>query len=135
MSKATKIVNDPEVEFKNPIHFVPVETEDYDGTADAEISTYFEKRMEKGPDGGLSHSLRGYPLKGKVFDFPEGFSGLVLKDGSRQRLSVKDEKVLRSLGSIESFTYWNYDKDVEARDDGLRMAMEWIPLSNALHSA
>ncbi|QQP56507.1 Uncharacterized protein FKW44_001194 [Caligus rogercresseyi] len=118
MSKATKIVNDPEVEFKNPIHFVPVETEDYDGTADAEISTYFEKRMEKGPDGGLSHS--------KVFDFPEGFSGLVLKDGSRQRLSVKDEK---------SFTYWNYDKDVEARDDGLRMAMDWIPLSNALHSA
>uniref|UniRef100_A0A0K2TH36 Uncharacterized protein n=1 Tax=Lepeophtheirus salmonis TaxID=72036 RepID=A0A0K2TH36_LEPSM len=122
---------------KKNVHYVPVETEDYDGSAESEVKNYFEKKIkidDVTSSGDLTNTLRGYPLNGKIFQIPEGYSGLIVKDGCRKTLSVKEDKEVRTIGEIDSFYYWNYDKNVNAQDDGLRMAMEWLPIAKALHS-
>lgn len=78
----------------------------------------------------LSASFRGYPLKGKRLEFPEGYRGVVL----HERIKIDNDKEDRRLYVTHNFntmTLWNWDKKPSA-NDAFQRAMDWIDIAEAV---
>ncbi|KAJ8922456.1 hypothetical protein NQ315_004403 [Exocentrus adspersus] len=99
---------------------------------DASVAQYFDNYVKTKEDGTLSGSFRGYPLRGKKVQVPEGYSGLVLHESSRPS-DDKEERTFHVAGKFEEMTFWNWDK-ATGDGDGITRALEWIEIAKALHS-
>ncbi|XP_030749099.1 ribonuclease H2 subunit C [Sitophilus oryzae] len=98
---------------------------------DTPVSKYFEPYI-KSENEILKGSFRGYPLKGKKIDIPEGYVGLVVHESIRPT-NEKDDRKFYVINKFNEFTYWNWDK-IPSKNDNFLKAMDWIDIAEVLHS-
>lgn len=110
------------------IHYIPATIR---GDGPAKVEQYFEGYTEEQEDKILLNALRGFPLRGKHFSLPEGFSGIIFQE-TQKPLSADEERNFSFAGAFKQFTYWNYDK-IPSKNDPLEKALDWIELSHMLH--
>ncbi|XP_053684804.1 uncharacterized protein LOC128734566 [Sabethes cyaneus] len=101
------------------------------GDGPAKVKQYFDSYTEQLEDKTFVNALRGYPLRGKQFDLPDGYSGVILQE-TQKPLSSDDDRKFTFGGAFKQFTYWNYDK-TPSRNDPLVKALDWIKVSEVLH--
>lgn len=99
---------------------------------DAEVSKYFDNYVKCGDDNILSTSFRGYPLRGKKLELPDGYVGLIFHETIRPA-TEKDERRFYVVGEFVEITYWNWDKS-PTLNDPFAQALQWIDIAEALHS-
>lgn len=100
--------------------------------ASGKVKEYFDTYVKADNDNVLSASFRGYPLKGKCVELPDGYKGLFLHETLRP-CTDKEERKFYASKSFDSITYWNWDK-VPSKNDLIYQAMDWIDIAEVLHS-
>ncbi|XP_055533276.1 uncharacterized protein LOC129723227 [Wyeomyia smithii] len=122
--------DDVEASLRNPpnIHYIPATIR---GDGPAKVHQYFNSYTEELEDETLVNALRGYPLRGKHLNLPDGYSGIILQE-TQKPLSEHEERKFTFGGAFKQFTYWNYDK-IPSRNDPLVKALDWIKVSQVLH--
>ncbi|XP_017781261.1 PREDICTED: uncharacterized protein LOC108566067 [Nicrophorus vespilloides] len=98
---------------------------------DAKVKKYFETYVKE-KENHLTASFRGYPLKGKVIDVPDGYKGLVLHE-SMKPMTEKEDRNFYVIHTFDKLTMWNWDK-VPSKNDAMIQALDWIDIAEALHS-
>lgn len=121
---------DVEASLQKPpkIHYIPATIH---GDGPAKVQQYFDSYTEQLEDKTLVNALRGYPLRGKQFDLPDGYSGIILQE-TQKPLSSDEDRKFTFGGAFKQFTYWNYDK-IPSSNDPFVKALDWIKLSQVLH--
>ncbi|XP_056145630.1 ribonuclease H2 subunit C [Lampris incognitus] len=109
------------------VHLMPCEIE-HNGRA--HISQYFtatvkDRKHEK------TVSFRGRGLRGQQIDFPQGYTGLVLKE-THKPASDQEDRTVRVSSVFDKLTYWNLETPPNS-DDAVVMAMGWPELAEAIH--
>jgi len=99
---------------------------------DAPVSKYFEPYVTKEENNLLSGSFRGYPLKGKKMELPEGYIGVVLHESIRPT-SEKDERKFYLVNKFKDVVYWNWDT-IPSKNDAFIKALAWVEIAEVLHS-
>ncbi|EEZ99790.1 Ribonuclease H2 subunit C-like Protein [Tribolium castaneum] len=99
---------------------------------DAPVSKYFETGVKVQEDETQKASFRGYPLRGKTVELPEGYIGVVLHE-SIAPVSDKEERKFHVTNKFKTLTYWNWDK-APSKNDKIIQALDWIDVAEALHS-
>lgn len=115
---------------------------------DAPVTKYFDSYVKTNENGGkslklkvqvtticsvdvvLTGSFRGYPLKGKVVQNPEGYVGLVLHESVKPATENEDRKFF-VVHNFDSIVYWNWDK-TPSKNDALDQALVWIDIAEAV---
>ncbi|KDR10639.1 ribonuclease H2 subunit C isoform X2 [Zootermopsis nevadensis] len=115
----------------NSIHYMPCQIHS-DG--EANVSKYFKPCISKqdGNDDVLCSSFRGYPLMGKIVPLPNGYRGIVAQETVKP-MTEGAERSIHVTHTFKSFTYWNWDKP-PSLNDALLSALDWIDVSEVLHS-
>lgn len=99
---------------------------------DAPVLNYFEPYVRTTENDVLAASFRGYPLKGKKVDVPEGYVGVVLHESIRPTRE-KDERKFYVVNKFKDLIYWNWDR-IPSKNDAFLKALDWIDIAEALHS-
>ena len=95
------------------------------------ISQYFTQFVAEDRERGcLAATLVGRPLDGEVLKLPEGKELVVFQAGKADGLDK--ERTLRAVKRADQVTYWNYDR-VPSEEDGLKKALTWMDIAEALH--
>lgn len=79
---------------------------------------------------GFTGSFRGYPLRGKKVEIPEGYVGLVLHESIRPSRE-KDERKFYIVNNFNNITFWNWDK-VPSDNDSITQALQWIDIAQVV---
>ncbi|KAJ8929290.1 hypothetical protein NQ314_018045, partial [Rhamnusium bicolor] len=99
---------------------------------DAKVAKYFDNYVKTTEDKTFKGSFRGYPLRGKKVDMPEGYLGLVLHESIKPARD-KDERKFYVINNFTNITFWNWDK-IPSENDSIIQALQWIYVAEALHS-
>ncbi|KAJ8959366.1 hypothetical protein NQ318_022052 [Aromia moschata] len=99
---------------------------------DAKVTKYFDDYVKTNNDGILEGSFRGYPLRGKQINIPEGYVGLVLHESIKPPRE-KDERKFYVVNHFSEITFWNWNK-TPSDNDSIMQALQWIDVADALHS-
>ncbi|CAG9763502.1 unnamed protein product [Ceutorhynchus assimilis] len=104
---------------------------------DAPVSTFFEPYVQTGKNDNdknpnLTASFRGYPLKGRKIELPEGYVGVLLHESSRPSRE-KDERNFYVVNKFKDMVYWNWDK-IPSKNDAYLNVLDWIDVAEVLHS-
>ncbi|KAI4257618.1 MAG: hypothetical protein LQ352_001604 [Teloschistes flavicans] len=124
----------------------------HDGPVNAS-SRYWDPQENK--DGESESYFRGRKLKGRAVKLPEGYRGVVVKDGVKEveqkgnveRLSRRDQEdgnddeeeeeedvgVLEEMGEFEEVVVWGHERTVGADDEVVKGVEEWISFAEAIH--
>ncbi|XP_058053501.1 ribonuclease H2 subunit C [Anopheles bellator] len=111
------------------LHYLPATI---DGDGPANVEKFFTPYTTECQDGTVQNALRGYPLQGKAMALPAGHTGVILQE-TKKPLSDDEDRNLTFAGAFRDFTYWNYDRN-PSRNDPLAKALNWLQLSEVLHS-
>ncbi|CAG9840404.1 unnamed protein product [Diabrotica balteata] len=99
---------------------------------DAKVNKFFNNYIKTDENEQLTSSFRGYPLKGKHVNLPEGYLGLVLHESIRPETDKSDRKFYVT-NTFSQLTHWNWDKQ-PSKNDTIIQALDWIDIAEALHS-
>lgn len=80
---------------------------------------------------GFTNSFRGYPLKGKRINIPDGYRGIVLKE-TKKPMSENDNRKLYVLNNFNSIFYWNWGKEPSENDPIIQVFDHWIDIAEAV---
>jgi len=111
-----------ETDSKVDIHLIACKVK---ANCDANVEKYFTPTISQS-DSVLLSSFRGRPLNGRKVDLPKNSTAFVLHES-------KNCKDLIAKESSNQITYWNLDKN-PSDCDSLPQALQWIQISNAIHS-
>ncbi|KAL8921197.1 MAG: hypothetical protein Q9208_005807 [Pyrenodesmia sp. 3 TL-2023] len=107
-------------------------------------------------DGHPEAYFRGRKLKGREVKVPEGYRGVVVKEGVKEdvavqrgnaeRLRRRDEgmdeeeeeseeevKVMEEVGEFDGVVVWGHESVVDGEDTFVRGVEEWIGFAEAMH--
>ncbi|ENN78342.1 hypothetical protein D910_05313, partial [Dendroctonus ponderosae] len=96
---------------------------------DAPIKSYFEPYVKTNDQEVLTASFRGYPLRGKNIEVPQGYVGVVLHESIKPSTD-KDERKFYVVNRFKEMTYWNWDK-IPSKNDPFIKAFDWIDIAEA----
>ncbi|KAL8689368.1 MAG: hypothetical protein Q9218_004946 [Villophora microphyllina] len=129
----------------------------HDGSVNA-LSRYWEPQNDK--DGYPEAYVRGRKLKGRKVKLPEGYRGVIVKDGPKEvdpqqqrrnaeRLRRRDEQnvdededgdeeeeelqIMEEVGEFDEVVVWGHERTVEGDDEVVRGMEEWIRFAEAMH--
>lgn len=109
-------------------HYIPATIR---GDGPANVAQFFESYTDESEGKILTNALRGFPLRGKEFNLPTGYTAVMFQE-TKKPLSAEEDRNFSFAGAFKQFTYWNYDK-IPTKNDPLEKALDWMELSRALH--
>lgn len=106
-------------------------------------------------DGQPKAYFRGRKLKGREVKVPEGYKGVVVREGAKENVASlggdaerlrrsdgemdededdEDEvvKVMEEVGEFDSFVVWGHENFVDGEDTFIRGVEEWIGFAEAV---
>uniref|UniRef100_A0A8D8CZ33 Ribonuclease H2 subunit C n=1 Tax=Culex pipiens TaxID=7175 RepID=A0A8D8CZ33_CULPI len=110
------------------VHYIPATIR---GDGPANVEQFFESYTDESEGKTLTNALRGFPLRGKEFNLPVGYTAVMFQE-TKKPLSADEDRNFSFAGAFKQFTYWNYDK-IPTKNDPLEKALDWMELSRALH--
>ncbi|KAL8709978.1 MAG: hypothetical protein Q9220_005429 [cf. Caloplaca sp. 1 TL-2023] len=100
-------------------------------------------------DGRPEAYFRGRKLRGREVRVPDGYRGVVVRDGvkvenqsgrERRGMGVDDEeeeeeevKVMEEVASFEKYVVWGHENVVEGDDGFVKGVEEWVRFTDKLH--
>lgn len=120
----------------------------YDGPVNASPRYWAPETAEVGKPEAY---FRGRKLRGHEIDVPQGYRGVIVKEGGKDKSAFQntgreysegDEgeeeqeeiNMLNEVGSFEKVVIWNHESMVEGDDAFLKGLSEWIGLAEAIHA-
>jgi hypothetical protein len=71
-------------------------------------------------------------MRGCELALPEGFQGTVLERQANEESESTTANAWKAVGKFNGLHYWGHDTTPSATD-GLRRALDWLPLAAAVH--
>lgn len=110
------------------VHSVPVKISTTEKTAN--ITSYFYDTIHQLDDNSeeckLCATLRGRPLNGRRVKLPENCIGVVL--------DASDETQWTTLETFSEIAQWSLDSQPEEQQHGVQGTVDWLEISQAVHS-